>query len=614
MSLRTVIADEAMGILAPRNYIRNGIALKNTSGWATYADAAGAAPVDGTGGSPNVTFSRFVSAYLSGISCFTLVKDAANRQGQGVSYDFTVDQADLAKILTISFDAKLSNGTYSNSTPDLTVWIYDYGNNVLIQPSNYKLDAVVTDSSQKFSAQFQTNVNSALYRLIIHVSSTSASAYTVAFDNFVVSPKRLDAASVVIDYGEYVPTLSGVGTATSVDIRAQRCGSYLYVQGRFTTGTVAASEARISLPAGLVNSSEYIGSTVVGSCWRDNASGSTPKNRSIIATSSLSYITIGHSEYTTASAPSTSANGDVLFSNAEVVHVAFSVKIQGWGANTSVLGAETARTVAARISGDPASASSGNPVIFPTVAYDTHGAYNNSTGRYTVQVPGLYRVHGSITSANASIVMSVFVNAASVVVAGYLDANGEGSYTATVQVNAGDIIDLRPNGTLDAASGSTLHIERISGPEAIGAGEIVAAQYGINSAQSITTATDTALTSLGTKYFDTHGMINGATGAVTIPVAGLYAVTYHILWAAAAWTAIGNEAYGLIYKNGSTFMRVGQNNLQTTTSVNITCSGTVLLSLTASDTLSLRVAQNSGSNKSLQASDTISYISIRKVN
>lgn len=28
-----------------------------TTGWSTYADAAGVAPVDGTGGSPNVTFA-----------------------------------------------------------------------------------------------------------------------------------------------------------------------------------------------------------------------------------------------------------------------------------------------------------------------------------------------------------------------------------------------------------------------------------------------------------------------------------------------------------------------------------------------------------------------------
>ena len=38
------------------NYILNPDAEAGTTGWATYADTAAATPVDGTGGSPTVTF------------------------------------------------------------------------------------------------------------------------------------------------------------------------------------------------------------------------------------------------------------------------------------------------------------------------------------------------------------------------------------------------------------------------------------------------------------------------------------------------------------------------------------------------------------------------------
>ena len=40
------------------NYITNGTAEDDTTGWATYADAAGTKPVDGTGGSATITWTR----------------------------------------------------------------------------------------------------------------------------------------------------------------------------------------------------------------------------------------------------------------------------------------------------------------------------------------------------------------------------------------------------------------------------------------------------------------------------------------------------------------------------------------------------------------------------
>ena len=111
------------------NYITNSGAQANTTGWATYADAAGAVPVDGTGGSPNVTWTRSTTTPLRGIAEFNFVKDAANRQGQGVSSAFTIDLADRAKIMQISFDYDVVSGTYSGGTSstnsDLIVYIYD---------------------------------------------------------------------------------------------------------------------------------------------------------------------------------------------------------------------------------------------------------------------------------------------------------------------------------------------------------------------------------------------------------------------------------------------------------------------------------------------------------
>jgi len=85
------------------NFIGNPNAGSNTDGWATYANTAGSTPVNGTGGTPNITWTRNTITPLRGDADFKLHKDAANRQGEGVSYDFKIDRADINKQLSIKF-------------------------------------------------------------------------------------------------------------------------------------------------------------------------------------------------------------------------------------------------------------------------------------------------------------------------------------------------------------------------------------------------------------------------------------------------------------------------------------------------------------------------------
>jgi len=134
----TKVGEGAGGI----NYIENPDAESSTAGWATYADAAASRPVDGTGGSPNVTWTRSTSSPLRGVASFLFTKDAANRQGQGASYDLTIDSADQARVLQISFDYEIASGTYSGGTSstdsDLIVYIYrTTATGRLIEPSTF---------------------------------------------------------------------------------------------------------------------------------------------------------------------------------------------------------------------------------------------------------------------------------------------------------------------------------------------------------------------------------------------------------------------------------------------------------------------------------------------
>jgi len=59
------------------NYISNPDFESTTTGWAVYADAAATTPVDGTGGSANITLTRSTSSPLRGTANGLITKDAA---------------------------------------------------------------------------------------------------------------------------------------------------------------------------------------------------------------------------------------------------------------------------------------------------------------------------------------------------------------------------------------------------------------------------------------------------------------------------------------------------------------------------------------------------------
>ena len=170
------------------NYIDNPSAETGTDGWSTYADAAGTTPVDGTGGSANVTLTRTTAAaeILRGDASFELTVPA-NSQGEGFSYDFTIDKADQNKVLGIWFDVDATDSNYADD--DLQVFIYDKDQSQLITPTSptngYKIKGNQYRHRVAF-APYDTSSND--YRLIVHVAADNASGYSVRFDNFEVGP------------------------------------------------------------------------------------------------------------------------------------------------------------------------------------------------------------------------------------------------------------------------------------------------------------------------------------------------------------------------------------------------------------------------------------------
>lgn len=209
------------------NYIENPDAEANTTGWATYADAAGSTPVDGTGGSPTVTWTRQNTVVLRGNQSFKLTKDGSNRQGEGVSYDFSIKEQDVSKKLKIQFDFK-TNEDAAYASGDLTVYIYDVTNSTLITP----VDTDIIDGQNIYQTSFNSTTSTS-YRLIFHIATTNASAWDAYIDNVIVGPGMTSQGAVVgggqnvdIDGTDFT---NDAGLSIDGEITWKRVGSDIHI-------------------------------------------------------------------------------------------------------------------------------------------------------------------------------------------------------------------------------------------------------------------------------------------------------------------------------------------------------------------------------------------------
>jgi hypothetical protein len=130
---------------------------------------------------------------------------SGNAQGEGVSFPFTIDSADEANVLGISFNynasasmnvsdgitAPLNDGTTTTNAgnSDIEVFIVDVTNNVLI-PVTPEVITAKGANNFTFNGFFQTAPNSTSYILAFHVASSSATGWTFQFDNVVVGPQN----------------------------------------------------------------------------------------------------------------------------------------------------------------------------------------------------------------------------------------------------------------------------------------------------------------------------------------------------------------------------------------------------------------------------------------
>lgn len=244
------------------NFVRNPGAEGTSPLPLAYADAAGTSPVDMTGGSPTTTCTRTTSSPLNGAGSFAMtLSTGSSHQGEGCAFDpITVPTAygAVGSNLQFSFPYAVTGAILAG---DVTVWLYDVTNSLLIQPTCPGAGLVGT-SGTMYCYTTLTKATSSM-RAGLFIARTSTAALTVTYDDAKLSPKGDQVTGVqATDTSKtkytFNPNSGAFGTIVNPTYTTSQTGDKLNFDIQFTTGTTSTGTASIALPAGLqIKASEY---------------------------------------------------------------------------------------------------------------------------------------------------------------------------------------------------------------------------------------------------------------------------------------------------------------------------------------------------------------------
>ena len=527
------------------NYISNPDAETNADDWNTYDDGASATPVDGTGGSPStLTFTAQSSHVIRGGQSFKLAKSAANGQGEGISTDFTIDKADPNKLLKISFQYN-TDLTYTDE--DIKVYIYDVTSATLITPADNGIIGVdKVDASSGSRTIGWASTDSVSYRLIFHQTTTNASTADFYFDNVIVGPGSVATGAVVTAWESYTPSnTQGFGTITS-RLQWRRVGENVEIQGDFTAGTTATSEAQIELPNSYaINFASATGTVIVGTYSRNAAEDIT--GLQLLGTDGDTFINFARHSITTNYNPLTAVNGDDTVGSAQRVSFNASVPVaefQGSGTVNLMSDNVAAANVKVKYNITDTSYTANSTVDFDTEVTDyftTVGTWANTNGAITIPADGTYDIScyvraNSAGSWDASTIMSVHIDStvrATLARVPISITSYELGGTTSLKLSKGAIltIECNENETLDAEPSATqLTITRqqdYSAGQPVAFGDATATTAGLTyKVSDVVTYTTGDITTTSTSLVD----LTGATITLVLPTASRVAFNFSGSW------------------------------------------------------------------------------------
>jgi hypothetical protein len=498
----------------------------DTAGYVEYADSPGDRPVDGDGGSPTVAISRTTSSPLRGDGSGLITKDAADRQGEGISYDFAISRADRSKPLAIEFEYEVSANFVSGDNSDIVVYILplDGSDTALKQPTPYTIQG----RSNKFSALIQATSDADNYRITWHIATTNALAWTFKFDSVYVGPDSTKAllGAPITDWKEYpsalsfdnLPTSSAFGFWRQVG-DTMECEVYAVASGA-ATGVIG-----IPLPSNAIDFDKLPYDISAIGMARANSSGNIYGGPITTLTGDPNHVGIAGPNNQgdwQAAVPFTWGAGDTITAF-------FRVPILGWSSNVLMSNDTDTRVIAAKYVGaggaDIALTGNVSNYQFDTKEFDKSGMITTGSGfKITAPVAGVYKIKGQIYQTVTNTDVYWWKNGVSLpsVAGNFLAGTGTNKFEGVFELNAGDYLQLRPQGSVtqsDNSSYNWISVERISGPATIALSEKVKCLYLNTAGTAVGNSND--LLEYADKLFDSHGCY--ASGIFTAPRADTYA-------------------------------------------------------------------------------------------
>lgn len=624
---------------ANKNYVTNWNAEGGvTTGWSTYADAAGTSPVDCTGGTPNSTWAASASSAIHDSNNFlATLNTGATRQGEGISYAFTVDSGDSPAMMSIRFYYKVAGGTFAagNDTDrtsagdsDFTVWIYDVTNGTLIQPYTYRLYSNSTSVAEPFVSNFQTNSNSTSYRLCIHKgtsTSVSGTNITVRFDDFEISRSNIALNTPITNWVSYTPTLNSITSVSSRTAYWRRVGDSMEVKGQVAyNGAGAAGTFSVAIPSGYTIDTAKLpagtgdannGGGALGELFWEDA-GTNYRLASAVYSTSTAVVFILDSAVTTLDSSS--------FANGDGVSFKFTLPITGWSSSTQVSDGYDGRQIGAKVQRITTDQSIANAtetkVQFNSIMDDKTGSFDAVTNyRYTAPSFGDYEFDGQLTmqgtAGTGSAYVVLYKNGAGLAYQ-HNGKNGTGTNLWSLpfkfkaeNVKASDYFEIyvyqATGGSLNLISNSSvgqasvLNIKKLQAPTTMSATEEVLF-VGKNSASTSIATTGTYIPFTSQK--DTHGA--WSTDTFTCPIYGDYEVIAGLHGSSAS-----NYFYAQVEKGGVNHSRILQNESR---GDRLASGSTIVENCNAGTTIKLNAFSDTAS-QNLNSSAVLNYIMIKRI-
>jgi len=433
----------------------------DTGDWAAFDDGSVATPVDGTGGSPaNISIARTTTAgeVLAGSGSLEITKaNTADSQGEGAAVAFSIDYGEQGKQQFISFKMKSGSGFVNGL---FQMFVYDVTNATVLNVHTLdggsgELYATPSTGTNVHGTFFPAS-DSTSYRFIIMCNGTDTDNFDFSIDEVKIGPIATVSSFNSTEWESFTPTGSW-STSTTYTGMKRRVGDTLEcVVEVALSGAPDAVDLDIDLPDGLsIDTAKLLqGDTTefIGWC-RILDSGTATYDGRVLATSTGTVVSGYYfSDVATTSEGSSVINqtSPIPFGNNDRVYLKFIVPISGWDVSDTMSTHQAdLRTLKVDVSSNNAQSmddAAYDTVIFEDENIDTHGAYDTSTGEFTVPFDGDFLITARVQFASVA-----WVAGEQSIIEIYVNGSGESrlqqmeiqaNFTGVHHISGSDVLSL----------------------------------------------------------------------------------------------------------------------------------------------------------------------------